>query len=348
VRKIVVMMLVVLFSFVLSVMMAYGFSPLFQARTDYPTGRRPQFLVSKDLDGDGDKDIVVANKWDDNISVFMNYGDGTFNSAMEYTVSSFPFFVRSEDLNGDTFPDIVVSGDNISVLLNTGTGTFHEAIHYTVSEDPQYFPQYFAIEDFDDDGDGDIAVTDASGGTVIVLFNNGDGDYPEATSYGVGSRPNYLLAIDINSDDSEDILVANEMDSTVSVILNKGDGSFDPPINYVVGESPHFFVTEDLDGDGDVDLAIAVSHHSSSSEDNVSVLFNNGDGTFVYGSNYLVANRPYLVITADLNGDESLDLITANYGADNVSVLLNNGDGSFAPHSDYDVGDIPTRSSLRI
>ncbi len=57
--------------------------------------------------------------------------------------------------------------------------------------------------------------------------------------------------------------------------------------------------------------------------DNVSVLLNNGDGTFAPHSVYPVGDAPRSVFSADLDGDGDLDLATANYNSDNVSVLLN-------------------------
>ena len=75
--------------------------------------------------------------------------------------------------------------------------------------------------------------------------------------------------------------------------------------------------------------------------DIVSVLLNDGDGSFAAQSVYAVGDAPYSVFSADLDGDGDMDLAAANYGSDNVSVLLNNGDGTFAPQSVYGAGDGP-------
>ena len=75
----------------------------------------------------------------------------------------------------------------------------------------------------------------------------------------------------------------------------------------------------DLDGDLDLDLAVA-----NTLTDDVSVLLNNGDGTFgrdvtSYGAGYY----PQSVAIGDLDGDGDLDLDVANAQSGNVSVLLN-------------------------
>jgi|GEM_PF-3369262 len=111
---------------------------------------------------------------------------------------------------------------------------------------------------------------------------------------------------------------------------------FTPPVNYEAGDGPVYVFCADLDGDGDLDLAVA-----NSLSDNVSILKNNGDGTFQTRVDYDVNDQPYSVFCADLDGDLDLDLAVANSLSDNVSILKNNGDGTFQAKVDYAVGDYP-------
>jgi hypothetical protein len=85
-----------------------------------------------------------------------------------------------------------------------------------------------------------------------------------------------------------------------------------------VGDAPHSVAAADLNGDGKPDLAVA-----NRDADNVSVLLNNGDGTFAPGPGFPAGDDPYSVAAADLNGDGKPDLAVANAGASTVSVLLN-------------------------
>jgi hypothetical protein len=76
-----------------------------------------------------------------------------------------------------------------------------------------------------------------------------------------------------------------------------------------------------LDGDSDLDLAV------SSTSGFVSILKNNGDGTFQDAISYPSGVNSYIVFCADLDGDSDLDIAVANhYGS---SYLINNGDGTF-------------------
>src|SRR5439155_679347 len=54
--------------------------------------------------------------------------------------------------------------------------------------------------------------------------------------------------------------------------------------------------------------------------------------SFYSGLNYPVGPSPQAVVTADVNGDGKLDLVTAN---SSTSVLLGNGDGTFRAGPTY-------------
>ena len=78
--------------------------------------------------------------------------------------------------------------------------------------------------------------------------------------------------------------------------------------------------------------------------DNVSILLNDGDGTFPVVTNYLAGESmcsPIFVFSTDLDGNGSKDLAIANYVSDNVSILLGNGEGTFQSAVNYRVGDHP-------
>jgi ankyrin repeat protein len=93
---------------------------------------------------------------------------------------------------------------------------------------------------------------------------------------------------------------------------------FDTRIDYRAEIDPYSVFCADLDGDTDLDLAVA-----NLASDNVSILKNNGDGTFESAVNYGAGDAPFSVFCADLDGDTDLDLAVANENSDNVSILFN-------------------------
>jgi len=111
---------------------------------------------------------------------------------------------------------------------------------------------------------------------------------------------------------------------------------FAPQVLYDAGRGPQSVAIGDLDGDGHADLAVA-----NFSDDKVSVLLNNGDGTFAEDTVYGVGLQPASVAIGDLDGDGHADLAVAIGSRDSVSVLLNNGDGTFGQDTLYGAGDAP-------
>jgi hypothetical protein len=113
---------------------------------------------------------------------------------------------------------------------------------------------------------------------------------------------------------------------------------FAAAVNYGTGDGPQSVFCADLDGDSYVDIA-TVGYWI---EDNyVSILKNNGNGTFGSPYNYAAGDSPKSVFCADLNGDGNIDLAVANTSSNNVSILMNNNDGGFDSPINYDAGSSP-------
>ncbi len=111
---------------------------------------------------------------------------------------------------------------------------------------------------------------------------------------------------------------------------------FHPAVTYAVGANPTDVASGDLNGDGAADLA-AVNETS----DDVSILINNGDGTFQPAAAYGVGMTPQCLAMAELDADQHNDLVVSNSLSDSISVLLNTGDGTFTTAVNYAVGTKP-------
>ena len=71
--------------------------------------------------------------------------------------------------------------------------------------------------------------------------------------------------------------------------------------------------------------------------------------SFARAKSYSTGELPNSAAIGDLNGDGTLDVVTANEGSavGSVSVLLNSGDGTFRRRRDYRTGDMPQSVAIR-
>jgi FG-GAP-like repeat/PASTA domain/Dockerin type I domain/Divergent InlB B-repeat domain/FG-GAP repeat len=161
-----------------------------------------------------------------------------------------------------------------------------------------------------------------------------------APSLPAGTSPTAVAAGVFNADGNLDLAVTNQ--HGVSVLMNDGSGGFLPAVNYVVGTNPQSVVAGFFrpNSEGIDDLAV-VNQGSGT----VSILLNNGDGTFAAGATYPAGVNPHEAFAIDLNGDSNYDLIIVDSGAGpgtgGVSILLGNGDGTFKPAVFYATGSVP-------
>jgi Bacterial Ig-like domain (group 3)/FG-GAP-like repeat/FG-GAP repeat len=177
-----------------------------------------------------------------------------------------------------------------------------------------------------------------------------------------GTHAQSVAVADVNGDGKPDVIVANQEGGnggSVGVLLNNGDGTLAAAATYNVGSGADSVAVGDLNGDGFPDLVVASADGPCGSNcKNVSVLINNGDGTFRAAVFYPSGGYDVLsVAVADVNGDGNLDVVLANQCADRdctyglVSVMLGNGDGTFLPVVNYGLsGFIPasvTAADLR-
>ena len=288
----------------------------------------------------------------------------SFGGTVDYLTHAGSFFVALGDLNGDGKPDLAVANYSIPASPGdagtggSGTGGISGSIPGSVSVflsssggygPPQLYnvginPGSIVAGDLNGDGKADLAVVNDQG--VSVLFNSGSGTLLPPVSFATGTGPAWVAIGDLNGDGKADLAVANRGASNgseivggdVAVLLNMGGGTF-VAANYPAGASPVSVAMADLNGDGKADLAVA-------SGTGVSVLLNNGNGTFATPASYGSGTNPFSVAAGDLNGDGKIDLAVG--GVDRMSVLLNLGNGAFAAAVNYSDATDPFNGSALV
>jgi len=292
----------------------------FQAPKFYATDSNSVFTVAGDYNKDGKKDLAVANFGGADITVLYGKGDGTFNTTTELTLftGGGPTALAEPNLTTSGFLDLVSvnsQDDSVSVFLNSNGTTFNEASGSPVSVGHK--PVAIDTADFDGDGHTDLAVANATDGTVTILFGNGDGTFRATVGTAtVGHSPSAIRSADFNGDHKPDLVVANRADNTVTVLLNNGSGGFLAPKTYAVGTAPVAIKVLDVDRNGKQDIAVA-----NQGSNNVSVLLNSGTGSFTFAGNYNAGVAPSSINSTTLDGNGSQDLVVTNING--MVTLLN-------------------------
>jgi FG-GAP-like repeat/Putative metal-binding motif len=300
--------------------------------------------AADDIDGDGDVDIIELDSL--RISVYLNNGGGIFTDAIHSDVSVSPIGFELGDLDGDGDLDMAQSHSQvIYVLQNDGMGSFSESGQYSQPGDEYNADVEPAFGDVDGDDDLDIIAELLSNDlnnslTHRVLINDGSGAFSDGGAYSIASDFLDIEAGDLDGDGRADF-AGFKRESRIIVSHNKGDGTFveSGPIYTAGGGSPsgtRAIFAADFDNDADVDVVVA-----ETTNDAISILTNNGDGTFAAAQSYDAGDRPVSTFAADFDGDGDIDLAAANENSDSVTVFDNDGSGGFDTSTEYAIGDSP-------
>lgn len=187
---------------------------------------------------------------------------------------------------------------------------------------------------------GDVGVDDLSTSATSLIAATGD--------IGRGVRfasPTDVTTADLNGDGNLDLIVVDSSADSVAVSFGNGDGTFHAPDFLQAGDAPVRVVVTDLTGDSSLDLVVLNSVTDTKANDSISVLINNGDGTFASQTEVELDTQstPTGIAVGDWIEDGDPDLaITDITGT--VTILKGLGEGVFqeAAISDLVAGDGPS------
>ena len=292
-----------------------------------------------DLDGDGDRDLVLGGAeacWFDVFGgetcliapnlAWRNDGAGGFTEIP----GAFPAesqectAITLADLTGDGAVDAFMSlgSSTRRLYFNDGTGIFTNnagALGFHPGKPTSMATAY----DAENDGDLDLLVTYAYQGTASsarLFRNDGSGNLTWDSGELGGFGASHHAAVDFEPDGDVDLLLGGNFDARTYV--NDGSGSYSlvgPVADY---QLPKRMRWGDVDGDGDGDALL-----------DVQLFLGDGAGAMVRATEavpwpHFATGRS--VVLVDVDGDLDLDVASGGFGFAINDLYTNDGSGQFA------------------
>lgn len=270
-----------------------------------------------DVDGDGDKDILVAHDQEETGGFSIIFHDGSIDPFNSPTIVNY--------LNiGDVRR--IIAGE---FLPNSGQGQLDIAVGINKADGNPNI-SVWRLQIYQNSGTGTFSLASEFDSNVVTGLDTADID---------GNGHNDLLTTAVGRTGNEDggVLIIN---------TNKGT-EFNPNSTLDIHDWPYEGKFADVDGDGVLDViaggaGIIGTQDPPPVSDNVTFIKGKGDGTFSSLPEDIQKTRTTAYKArgfgvADLNGDGKLDIVTASPGDDrpppadgqDVRVLFGDNSGTF-------------------
>lgn len=308
---------------------------------------RTRFLISGDIDNDGDLDVFRSSfgASDTTPSIFRNNGSAQFTEEIlnvEILAASFA------DYNGDGYLDLWSIGTNLTVYINDQSGHFNnENVIISPFGEAIYDAkniQNMIVQDLDGDGDLDaqgftkrfIKYIDPESGFVFFFgtdlrlpryINNGDGTFEFHTEKQEANQGGHSDGVFINlDDDSQPELVALGTINTETEVyetLDNGTYVINNGLNINEERYRNSIAADDFDNDGDLDII------TTGFSGKISVWLNQNGSLIELEQTRMNENvgSSRAFVASDINNDGHMDFATAD--TNGASVYLGNGRGHF-------------------
>ena len=283
----------------------------------------------KDLDNDGDGDILGAAQEGDYISWWRNEGGNPINWTKIFIDDSFDgaTSVYAVDIDGDTDIDVVGSAwqaNEIALWQNEG-GNPPLWTKYTIKSDFEFAHEVYC---HDLDRDGDIDIFGASSDDHQISWWRNDGGNPILWNEQVICNNFYgaksVRIADIDNDGLLDVIGAAIIDDKIIWWRNLGGETITWDENIIANDfdGAHRAEVCDIDYDGDFDIIGAAYF-----EEEISLWINNGGEPINWTKQVIASNfkGACIGLPVDIDNDGDIDIVgTAQQGND-VALFRNDG-----------------------
>ncbi len=266
-------------------------------------------IITRDIESDGDIDVLAFCSTDNEFKIYKNTGDGTFDNPISITTNSNE--VREmvvEDFDLDGLSEYLIFNDHsISVYqIDLSTGSYvSDSLHWS------YVYNVLKVEDIDADGYKDVIFYDSNHTYRVIKYNSSSGLFnsPVALNF-VPETPNgYNIEFcELNNDNIPELIAYDYSTETINCYV------YNQNLGYVLSENLQIPLSGcsiegvcDFNCDGSEELIVA---NNSTLE------------VYEFGNNYanLITHFEYLdfshnmfvaqnVFFTDVNNDGNKDIV---------------------------------------
>ncbi|HEX3626039.1 MAG TPA: VCBS repeat-containing protein [Verrucomicrobiae bacterium] len=332
----------------------------------FPVDEQIGLLHSADLNGDGLKDLIVADNLKSKIVILYNQtgktnradnaGAGISDSAYSgvnelapdarFRMDSVPTDERVAsmivaDLNGDGRPDIAFFGDNkdLEVIYNEGTNGWSDPKRWHIDDGSM---DANALTQGDLTGNGRTGlVLLGDNGHLYSWTQNADGTLAEPGKIACSGSPKAVQIADVDGDGRQDLLLVDwDSPTPFRFRLQKADGQLGPEI-YFKSQAIRSYCADTLDG-GKKTYIVTIAENSGRAGvyefvkepgEVLSGAFQRGQFQVLPLNKTATAQRGML--WADVNGTGRPSLLVAEPESGKLSVYDQEPDGSLSPPKSY-------------
>lgn len=280
----------------------------------------PSNIVVEDFDSDDNLDVAMNGG--KGVLVAFGDGKGSFSHHKSFCADE-PYYVVSNDFNGDGILDIATANlyqNTVSILFGDGRGNFGIAKNFDVDKEE---PTDIKSDDFNNDGFPDLVMGSQhhKNTKIIVLLNDGEGNFDDLTKYDVSGQQDGVITADFNSDGNIDIATCGG--GSLNVYIGDGTGKFNNHEDYPDVSDGNQIRVGDINGDCILDIIIANWNYYNSSDQ---YIVYEGDGLGGFGNPTIFSasfNGANGICVADFNHDNKSDLIFLHGNDDRIGIMMN-------------------------
>ena len=277
-------------------------------------------VLSTDLDGDGDLDVISGGNTEAAVFWYENDGTGRFTPRSITAAAASTTLIVASDPDGDGDIDLFTASADTGQILwlnNDGSQNFTARTIATVAGISS-----LSVADINADGELDLAVTSESQNLVAWLEQIDAADFVLHSVSTTDGGAADVIAVDVDADGDLDLIGAAATDG--SILLHRNDGFLNFSSETISDTTAEVrrVVAVDLNDDGSTDLVSAAGN---------SIFWHrNNGGSF---TTFLISDQAAGstgVIAADLDGDGDVDVASSSATGNLLAMYRNDGTAVFS------------------